>query len=127
MGLLVYLGAVFLRIFLFPVGFVIGFIESFRNHHLDTGLKNTDRKLLFLAISIDTHGNVICGDLFNLTLIKKKAPVKFGQWGQTISAVLGHNEASGTLTKMGRILCHILNWFDKGHTVKAVQSDKYKP
>jgi hypothetical protein len=126
-GLLLYVVAVLLRIFLFPVGFAVGVFKSFHQHHFATGLKLQDKKLLFLAISIDAHGNVICADLFNLTLVKRKPFVSFGQWGQTISAVLGHNERAGTLTFAGRALCFILNWFDRDHTYKAAELDKYKP
>ena len=74
-----------------------------------------------LALSIDLLGNVICGDLFN-TYLRKTGGYSFGRYNQTISAVLGHNKALGTLTDLGRVLANLLNFIDEEHVENAIKS-----
>lgn len=126
MGFVLFLLANILAFPLFFAGFVAGVVKSFYNHHFDTGVRNLDQKFLTLAKSIDKYGNVVCAELFNYTLITKDAPVKFGRIEQTISAVIGHNELAGTLTRTGKALVYVLNWIDPNHTKDAASEDKYQ-
>jgi hypothetical protein len=125
MGVILFLVAQIVIVVLFPVGFIAGVVKSFYNHHFNTGLRNLDAKFLTLAKSIDKYGNVVCAELFDWALITKEAKVKFGRIEQTISAVIGHNEKAGTLTKTGKILVKVLNWIDPNHTQDAARDDKY--
>lgn len=77
------------------------------------------RLFYFLAYSIDQLGNVLAAALFDDIMIKGKDKYRFGNPDITISAVLGENKHRGTLTKLGAILCAILNWIDKDHVEKA--------
>lgn len=79
--------------------------------------------MLDIATSIDASGNVVCEDLFNITLIKyKKSTNHFGNRKETISSVLGKNEVMGTLTSAGKILTFILHILDPGHAKKSIDN-----
>lgn len=82
-------------------------------------------KQFVLALANDKYANVICADMFNSLLITSAAPVQFGLIIQTISAVLGHNQAAGTLTKAGKWLVRVLDTIDPGHCKRAAEQDKY--
>lgn len=71
-----------------------------------------------LAIAVDCLGNVVCRDLFNLTLITDDG-YGFGEVGETISYVLGRNKQANTLTRTGILLANILNWIDPEHVERA--------
>lgn len=58
--------------------------------------------------------------MFNDILITPDG-YKFGNFEETVSQVLGHNENSHTLTKTGKIIVKILNTIDKNHTQKSLQ------
>lgn len=73
-----------------------------------------------LAIAVDCLGNVVCRDLFNLTLINAKG-YQFGEVGETISYVLGKNKQDGTLTRTGVLLADILNYIDPYHVERQVK------
>lgn len=111
MGLLL-LSVVLLAV-LGPLFFVYGVVRT-ANH-----AKYFD--LVFTAIS--QLGNTISGPLFDDTLVKVKS-YEFGDPDETISHVLGVNEASGNLTKLGQILAYILNWIDSGHTDHAATKNQ---
>jgi hypothetical protein len=121
MGLLLFLLATALRFLLFPVGMAYGVFRSFYRRQFASGLKKADRHLFELARAIDQHGNVVCGDLLNATLIRKDSAHRFGRIEETISEVIGHNLVGSTLTPAGRTLNAVLNFFDPGHSLKAIQ------
>ena len=70
-----------------------------------------------MAKSIDQHGNVAGGPLFNLILGKG-----FGNEDETISSVLGRNKKDGTLMPMGKAVAWGLNRLDKNHVEKSIGS-----
>ena len=74
-----------------------------------------------VALSIDQTGNVVCGNLFDLTL-RKKDGYAFGEVDRTISYALGRNKIMNTLTKTGKALDKLLDIIDKEHTLNAVKS-----
>jgi hypothetical protein len=78
-----------------------------------------DAQFLSIAISIDASGNVVCKDLFNLTL-KKKGGYAFGKRKETISSVLGKNQRDGTLTGLGKALAFVLDKIDPNHCLKSI-------
>jgi hypothetical protein len=121
MGIILYILSILLGILLLPLGITYGIIYSFIDQHFKTGLKKADNKFLELAKAIDKYGNVACAELFNHTLIKENSKHKFGDIKETISAVIGYNLLAGTLSKTGRILNSILNFFDKNHAVEAIE------
>jgi hypothetical protein len=81
------------------------------------GLKNDYFKQT--AIHLDVFGNMNLRTLLNSTLITKIAKLKFGEKQVTISATLGYNEYHNTLTKIGKVICWILDKIDKNHCYKA--------
>ena len=104
--------AIILSIILFPIGFIISMFYPNRKKHLYN-----------IAKGIDQLGNVVCNQLFNLSLIKKSGH-RFGNEDETISSVIGKNKRTCTLTVTGRLLDKLLDIIDKNHSIKAIEEDK---
>lgn len=100
-----------------------------------------------IAHTIDILGNIICGDLFNVSLIKHGG-YRFGVRTETISSALGKNlkgvfiweyrfitikifrfhriiqvtyKYSPKLTKAGNCIANILDAIDPNHCIKSIQ------
>lgn len=110
-GLVLLILALMLSAVLLPIGFAYGIVTMIFN--------SIDRYLFRIAKSIDQHGNVVCSNLFNDTLIKKGG-YKFGDEDKTISHVIGKNKVDGTLTRLGLWLDRLLDRIDKDHSVKSI-------
>lgn len=74
------------------------------------------------AISIDKFANREFRATWNKFLITKQG-YKFGNELETISSALGKNQRDKTLTKIGRILCSILDTIDKEHCKKSINNN----
>jgi ABC-type glucose/galactose transport system permease subunit len=70
------------------------------------------------AITIDKLANREFRTLWNKTLIKPNA-FQFGAENETISAVIGLNKKTNTLTRIGMLLYKILNKIEKNHCEMA--------
>jgi hypothetical protein len=114
-GLILLIIALVLSVILMPVGFVFQIVVTL--------FRAVDTYLFHIAKSIDQHGNVVCAELFNLTLIKRKG-YKFGDMDKTISYVLGINAETKTLTYLGIALGKLLNTIEKDHLIKAVNYER---
>ena len=107
-----FLVAYILSFVLFPLGFIYALVT----------FRVSKAKYLFnLAFAIDKLGNATLGVVMN-DLLKKKGGLSFGNYDQTISYALGRNQQLQTLTKLGRFVASILDFVDKDHCKKAVQS-----
>lgn len=71
------------------------------------------------AIDIDRFGNRNFRTLLNITLQNKG--YQFGNINETISSALGKNKRDNTLTKIGLLLCYILDSLDENHCIKSIQ------
>jgi hypothetical protein len=114
-GFILLIIALFLSVVLLPVGFTFQVIATL--------FRSIDSYLFQIAKSIDQHGNVVCAELFNLTLIKRKG-YKFGDMDKTISYALGRNAETKTLTYLGKKVCNLLNVIEKDHVKKAVEYER---
>ena len=123
MGFILFVISILLRIPIVFLGIVYGLFKSFYKNHIGNGFKNANLKFLVIATSIDKYGNVVCMELFNDVLIKQESKYKFGKINQTISAIIGYNLKYNTLTKFGLFINKILNFFEKGHCLKAMEED----
>ena len=107
-----------LLIILFPIVIIYMLLK-----YLFTGKK---RMITFwakrTAISIDVFANIEASELFNDTLIKTGG-YKFGNKQETISSVLGKNQVTNTLTRVGTGLRIILDWIEPGHCLLAINED----
>lgn len=74
-----------------------------------------------LAISLDQFGNVACGGLFNVTLIKRGSENKFGNPDETVSSVIGKNKVENSLSLAGKVLDWVLDRLDKNHSIKSIE------
>lgn len=114
-GLILLITALLLSVILMPIGFVFQIMVTL--------FRAVDTYLFHIAKSIDQHGNVVCAELFNLTLIKRKG-YKFGDMDKTISYVLGINAENKTLTYLGKKVGNLLNTIEKDHLIKAVNYER---
>ena len=73
-----------------------------------------------MAVAFDMYGNVVGKEIFNDTLIKDKTIHPFGKNGETISEAIGWNKYYNNLTKTGKILDNILDFFDPNHSLKSI-------
>ena len=114
-GFILLIIALLLSVVLLPIGFTFQVIATL--------FRSIDTYLFQIAKSIDQHGNLVCAELFNLTLIKRKG-YKFGDMDKTISFVLGVNAETKTLTYLGKKVCNLLNVIEKDHVRKAVEYER---
>lgn len=105
--------AIIISIILYPIGFVFSMFYSGRKKYFYN-----------IARAIDQLGNVICGRLFNSTLIKHYSIYKFGNEDETISSVIGKNKLANNLTFIGVLLYYFLELIDKNHSIKAIENDE---
>jgi hypothetical protein len=114
-GFILLIIALLLSVVLLPIGFTFQVIATL--------FRSIDSYLFQIAKSIDQHGNLVCAELFNLTLIKRKG-YKFGDMDKTISFVLGVNAETKTLTYLGKKVGLLLNIIEKDHLKKAVNHER---
>lgn len=107
-GFILLLVALILSFIILPIGFLFQVVVTL--------FRSLDDYLFNIAKSIDQHGNTVCKELFNQTLIKKK-DIPFGDMDRTISYVLAQNR--GNLTLLGKVLAWLLNAIDEGHLDKV--------
>ncbi len=126
MGFLLWILSVLLSALLLPVGLLYGlFAAIYKQKFFAEGLPVIDRKFFRLAAAIDVLGNVVCGELFNALLIdKRRSRVHFGLYKNTISQVLGWNKLDGTLTRLGKAVDAVLDFFDPNHSLKSIGHEK---
>lgn len=113
--------SIFLSAILYPPALIISILKAFWKRKFIGAFKNFDNQMLAIATSIDASGNVVCVDLFNITLIKKNG-YKFGNRKETISSALGKNQRDATLTIAGTALCAILDFIDPNHCQKSIDN-----
>ena len=80
------------------------------------------------ALAYDQTGNSVLSSLLNACFIKKGGAL-YGNRDETISSCTGKNKVFGKLTKAGTIFDNILSFFEKNHSIKAIDTtttDKYK-
>jgi len=74
------------------------------------------------AINLDRFGNREFRFSLNKYLIHKDSANRFGDVRETISSVLGKNQRGQTLTKLGNVICNILDFLDKNHCQKSIRN-----
>jgi len=74
------------------------------------------------ALNLDIFANYEFRTTWNKYL-RTENGYRFGKKGETISSALGKNQRDNTLTKKGKILCRILNTFDKNHCKNSINDD----
>ena len=72
------------------------------------------------ALSIDIWANFEFRTLWNDKL-KIDGGYEFGRIGETISSALGKNERDKTLSKTGKLLVKILDFFDENHSKNSIK------
>ena len=72
------------------------------------------------ALSIDIWANREFRTLWNVKL-RIENGYEFGREGETISSALGKNERDNTLSKTGKLLVKILDFFDENHCKNSIK------
>ena len=114
-GLILFIVSILLCSIFYPVGFVYSVLLTF----FKNGYLELDKYLFQCAISQDQHANTWLAKLFNDLLIKQGG-AKFGNTDETISSVLGKNQLTNKLTKLGEFINAILNKIEKDHSIKSI-------
>ena len=81
---------------------------------------NTKGYFRSTALSIDIWANREFRTLWNDKL-KIDGGYEFGRIGETISSALGKNERDKTLSKTGKLLVKILDFFDENHCENSIK------
>ena len=115
MNFVLFLVATVLATLLFPIGMVYSLVKY--------SIHGKGSLLLRIAIAIDQIGNTILEDLFNDLLITEEG-YRFGDVRETVRSALGKNKQKGTLTRLGRGLDAILEFFDENHSLKSIKKLK---
>jgi hypothetical protein len=119
MGFLLSIIAIILFCLVFVIGILSTIFSVLYKRKWSGALKKLDAQFMSIATSIDASGNVIGEDFFNLIFITDLG-YKFGNRKETISSVLGKNERDKTLTKTGKLMCKLLHYFEKEHSLKSI-------
>ena len=72
------------------------------------------------ALSLDIWANKEFRTLWN-TQLRIAGGYKFGKENETISSALGKNERDKTLSKKGKLLVKILDFFDENHCKNSIK------
>lgn len=122
MGIILYIVSLIISVILLPVGFIYMIFKMiYKRKFFQEGLPAINQKFKKLATAVDIYGNVACSELFNDILIKKESVDRFGNYGETISSVIGKNKLTNTLTNTGKILDAVLDFFDPNHSIKSIK------
>lgn len=84
-------------------------------------VENKDGYFRSSAITIDKLANREFRTLWNKKL-RTESGYKFGAENETISSALGKNQRDGTLTKSGKSLVKVLDFFEKDHCLKSIEN-----
>ena len=128
-SLILLLVALTLAVVLLPLGLLrtIGeiwfsfFTPSGKNSPSKKGLWYLSSIIRSIAIGLDQIGNSVCRDMLNRLLITS-GWYSFGKAQETISSVLGKNEKSWTLTRIGRAIVAVLDRIDPEHCRESIQN-----
>ena len=119
-GLLLLVVALFTIKYTFLIGMITIVIANIYKRRFLEGLVRIGTVFTAGAYCIDVLGCVILQVPLGYLFIKEGGGHRFGSKYETISYVLGKNQASRTLTKVGRGLVAFLNFLEKDHCLKAV-------
>ena len=84
--------------------------------------KNSSTKGYFrsTALSLDIWANFEFRTLWN-TQLRMDGGYEFGRENETISSALGKNQRDKTLSKKGKLLVKILDFFDENHCKNSIK------
>lgn len=122
MGLLLYLLSRLLGLIFIPIALIYTVVRSiYQRKFFAEGLPDINAKFMSMAIAFDMYGNVVGKEIFNDILIKDKKIHPFGKKGETVSEAIGWNKKWNNLTKTGKRLDAILDFFDENHSLNSIK------
>lgn len=121
MGFLLYIVSRIIGLIFIPVALIYSIIRSiYKQKFFAEGIPDIDAKFMSMAVAFDIYGNQVGKEIFNATLVKDKTIHEFGKKGETISEAIGWNKYNNNLSKTGKILDKILDFFDPNHSLKSI-------
>lgn len=120
MGFLLWIVSNVIYYGLLPLVWVYDLFYYFYNKKFIKAFKEIDEDFFNIALGNDQKGNIVYKHLFNGWLITKGSINHFGNEDETVSSVLGKNKLNNTLTKLGKIVCLILDTIDENHCIKSI-------
>lgn len=120
MGVLLTLVATVLTFIIGIPGMVYSAFRLMKKANVKTWWRALNHDLHEYAKALDRAGNVLCRIPLDQTC-RKKMGYPFGSGLETVSFALAMNEKSGTLTRFGRFVVHVLELLDPGHMEKAIE------
>lgn len=123
MGILLFIVAVVLVSALFGLSVLTEIAFNIITFRWKSGLKETNIFFERMAVSLDMFGNVSCRRFLQLTMTNKPIYL-FGEYGQTVSYILGMNSRINNLTWFGKFIVWVLDKIDKNHCEKAIESQR---
>lgn len=126
MGLLLYILSRLLGLIFIPVSLIYSLVKSiYHKKFFAEGLPGINAKFKSMAIAFDMYGNAVGKEILNDTLVKDKTIHQFGNKGETISEAIGWNKIHNNLSKTGKRLDTVLDFFDPNHTLNSIK-DKHE-
>lgn len=105
-----------------PIALIYTVVRSiYQRKFFAEGLPDINAKFMSMAIAFDMYGNVVGKEIFNDILIKDKKIHPFGKKGETVSEAIGWNKKWNNLTKTGKRLDAILDFFDENHSLNSIK------
>lgn len=120
MGFLLWIVSNIIYYGLLPLVWVYDLIHYFYERKFFKAFKEIDNDFFNVALVNDQKGNVVYKHLFNALLIRKHSIHLFGNEDETVSSVLGKNLRDRTLTRLGKLICKILDALDENHCIKSI-------
>jgi len=101
-----------------------------RKLNMEEILSGSGISFKWIAIGIDHLANIIGGPFFNWFFLIGDTPFPFGVPGESLSEILGWNEAISNNNRKGLLCISFLNIFEKDHCyrtwTKALYAAKHK-
>lgn len=121
MGFLLYILSRVIGFLFIPLGILYSIFKSiYKNKLFSEGFPEINKKFTAMAIAFDIYGNQVGKEILTDFLLKDKTIHPFGKKNETISQALGWNKYYFNLTKPGKCLDKVLDFFDKNHSLKSI-------
>ena len=118
MGFFLWFVSIIAKLIVYPIAFATTLTKEFYHTHFNRGLAKVNQQFMDIAVANDATANVVCDDLFNITMINSNG-YQFGNRKETISSVFGKNLQNGTLTWFGKAIVLLLT---KKHCLDSIDN-----
>ena len=111
--------AIVSRVLFLITGFINPIVVAIKYRKKHSFLKVQSEYWLIDALELDIYGNYAYRATWNVLF--QKNGYEFGIKGETISSALGKNQRDNTLTRVGKVMCFILDTVDNNHCKNSIK------